>query len=1115
MANSFGLRLLGSVLVERDGEPLEGFKSRKALVLLGYLASQDEPVERGILTNLFWPDKPEARGRNNLSQVLHNLSTLWPNCLKTDFYTVQFSHSDGNWVDTKEFETLVEKGDPGSLALAAELYRGEFMHGFYLDDCPEFEQWLRVEQESWRRRIAQVLCPLVQNYAGQGNLELALEYATRLLTIDPCQEEIHRQKMSLLAQSGRRSAALTHFECCCQLLKDELGVEPEAETIALYEQIKTGVFNIDAGPVEAEQIPSSPTPTLLAFDNLPAQSTSFIGRDTELAVISKRLKDPACRLLSIIGMGGIGKTRLTLEAAATANTFRHGVCFIPLTSVRSPDFLISTIVDTLQFPLYGRGDPKAQLMNFLRDKELLLVMDNFDHLLAGVGLVTELLQRAPQIKILVTSRERLNLQEEWVLDLQGLPFPKGRGDGEIENYSAVQLFLQRAQQARADFWLTYMDKRAIARICRLVEGMPLGIELAASWTRTFSCEDIATEIEQNYNFLTTSLKNIPSRHRSLRAVFAHSWKLLSDKERCVYRKLSVFWGGFSRTSAEEVIGASAVVLSALVDKSLLSWTAPDRYEIHELLRQYAAEKLSKNPEDKRLIKVKHCQHHAAFLEVQVERVKHGRQQEALESISVEIDNIRAGWYWAVKHRREIEFEAYCEGLFLIHNMQSWFHEGEAVFRLAAANLRQTSGTGATSDQKSRQMLGKVLARQGVFCASLGRYDDARAILQEGLAIFEDPDIRRSSPLSLTYLGAIAWALADYNRARELCRESLAITRKLADRWKEALVYEYLGMIAISLADYREARTLAQRCLTIFREFGYRSGIAFSLNMLGIAVRNLGEYHQAKQICQESLAISQEIGDRWEEALSLQYLGMIAISLGEYVEAKKLAQKSASIYQEFDYRSGIAFSLNLVGIAARYLDEYAEARQVHTQVLQMCREMDYLLGVALASYYLGRTAHLQGDLAEAERYLTESLTIAKKLAYQRGVTQSLNILGNVAFAQGKYQQAKRYLVEALEMTQEMHAAPMTLDVLTGLAQLLAEEGENERAVALLALPLRHAASKQETKEKASRLYSQLSSQLPSQIVDIARQNGHADELEVVVAQILRELNGHQLAAGMLN
>ena len=290
MTNSFRLRLLGSVLVERDGEPLDGFKSRKALALLGYLSSQGEPVERSLLTNLFWPDKSETRARNNLSQVLHNLSSLWPDSLKTDFYTVQFIHSELNWVDTRALESLVKKGDLASLALAGELYRGDFMNGVYLDDCPEFEQWLRVEQESWRRRIIQILCPLIEAYAGQGELELALEQAARLLTIDPCHEETHRQKMSLLTQSGQRNAALTHFETCCQFLKEELGVEPEAETIALYKQIKTGLFEADPGQAELEEIPDPPAPTLLSFNNLPAQSTSFIGRDTELAVISKRIK---------------------------------------------------------------------------------------------------------------------------------------------------------------------------------------------------------------------------------------------------------------------------------------------------------------------------------------------------------------------------------------------------------------------------------------------------------------------------------------------------------------------------------------------------------------------------------------------------------------------------------------------------------------------------------------------------------------------------------------------------------------------------------------------------------------------------------------------------------
>ena len=1115
MVNVFRLRLLGSVQVERNEAPLEGFKSRKALALLGYLATQSHPVERGYLTSLFWPDKPEARARNNLSQILHNLLSLWPDCLKSDRFTVQFSPGHNDWVDTAEFTQLTTKKDPVSLALATELYQADFMAGMYMDDCSEFEQWLRLEQESWRQQVKQVLCQLVAHYTGRNELDQALQYATRLLAIDPCQEDIHRRKMQLLVQSGQRSAALAQYETCCRILNEEVGVTPEAETVALYEQIRTGVLSKEAGPVDipAPALDSAPAlaPTVLAFHNLPAQSTSFIGRETELAIIAKRLAEPACRLLTIIGLGGIGKTRLALEAATATQSFRDGVCFIPLASVRSTDFLISTIADTLNFPLYGRGDPKAQLMNFLSDKALLLVMDNFEHLLAGASLLADILERAPQVKILVTSRERLNLQEEWVLDLQGLPFPKGRGDGEIENYSAVQLFLQRAQQVRADFWLTYLEKRAIARICRLAEGMPLAIELAATWIRTFSCEDIATEIEQNYNFLTTSLQNVPKRHRSLRAVFVHSWNLLSDKERCVYRKLSVFWGGFSRQSAEEVVGASATLLSALVDKSLLRWTAPDRYQIHELLRQYAADKLSKNPEDKLLVKAKHCEHYATFLQRQESCLKKGKQKEALEAISLEIDNIRAGWYWAVKHRRESEFETYCEALFLIHNVQSWFHEGEAVFRLAAQNLRQTSDR----DCQTKKMLGKVLARQGVFCASLGRYDEARAIFEEGVAILEDPEIRQSSPLSLTYLGAIAWALGEYVEARQLCTESLAISWEMGDHWREALIYEYLGMIAISLAEYEEAKDLAQRCLTIFREFGYRSGIAFSLNLYGIAARNLGAYEEAKQVCQESLAIAREIGDRWEEALSLQYLGMIAISQGQYREAKALARKSVAIYREFDYRSGVSFSLNLVGIAARNLGEYEEAKQVHLEVLQTGKELDYPLGIALASYYLGRIAYLQGDHLAAEQWLTDSLAIAKKLAYQRGVTQSLNVLGNVAFAQGKYQEARQYLYEALKLTQDMNAAPMMLDILTGLAHLLVVDGQKERAIELLIFPLNHAASKKETKIKAHRLFSKLTPQLPRQIIETAQQKSKAVQLEEFVAEILKNGTGESVAMVYLN
>jgi predicted ATPase/DNA-binding SARP family transcriptional activator len=1113
MTHLFRFRLLGSVQIEQDGEPLQGFKSRKTLALLGYLASESQPVPRDFLADLFWPDLAEDRSRNNLSQALHNISTLWSGCFVADRQTIQFCCPTSTWLDIKVFDELVARGEVSSLVMAADLYRGEFMAGMYLDDCPEFEQWLRLEQEIWRRRVTQVLRNLVAHYTSRSKLEQALQFSSRLLVIDPGDEEGHRQKMLLLAQSGQRSAALAQFDTCHHFLVDELGVEPTKETIKLYEQIRAVELNQEAQLLEGQK---NGSPTLspvhvvssLAFNNLPIQATSFIGRETELALIDRYLANPTRRLITIVGLGGIGKTRLAIEAAAATGNFRHGVCFIPLTATNSVEFLVSTIADALNFPLYGRGEPKAQLMNYLNEKEMLLVMDNFEHLVAGAGLLVEILQCAPQIKILVTSRERLGLQEEWVLDLQGLPFPENEDSLQIENYSAVQLFLQRAQQVGADFWLRFLDKPAVTRICRLVEGLPLGIELAAAWTRTLSCQEIAAEIEKNYNFLTTSFQNIPERHQSMQAVFEHSWQFLLDEEKRVFRKLSIFRRGFSRKSAEQVAGASALLLSALVDKSLLRWTSADRYEMHELLRQYGATKLAEDPKEKDRVHYLHCKHYAAFLQEQEVHLKAGNQKEALEAISREIENVRAGWHWAITHRRAKEIEQYLESLFFFYNMQSRFQEGEAVFRQAATSLRKANGLKADSLGNIDRILGQVLARQGLFCASLGDYEKARGIMREGLGIFQNPDIRRDAPLSLNYLGAISLALGEYQEARQLCQECLMIAQERGDRWKEALALEYLGLIAISRSDYANAKELAQRSLAVFREFGYGSGIAGSLNILGIVARNLGGYAAAKKLCQESLVIAQEIGDRWEEALSLQYLSRIAISQGEYVEAKELAERSLAIYRKFDYTSGIALSLNLLGNAARYLGQYTEAKQLLQEVWQACQVLNYPLGTNLASYSLGYLAYLLGNYGEAQRWLTASLETAHKLAYQHGLIRSLNALGKVACALGGYKEARAYLYEALKVTQKIQAAPMILEVLTSLADLLIKEGRTVQAVELLTFPLGHAASKKETRDKASRLFTELAAKLPGQVIAAAQEKGKVDKLEERVAEILTQKMGEE-------
>ena len=368
------LRLLGPVQVERDGEPVGGFESRKALALLGYLALQGQPVPREHLVDLLWGDKTEARGRANLSWVLNRISTLLPGCLQADRHTVQFQGAAPYWLDIVAFGELEAQGEATSLAAAVELYRGEFLEGLYLHGCAEFEIWLVGERERWRQRVARVLEALVTHHSRRGEHPQGLRFAQRLLALEPWREETHRQVMRLLAYGDQRGAALAQYETCCRVLAEELGVEPAVETTQLYEQIRDGELEI---PV--------PLPAVTRKHNLPAQLTPFVGREAELAEIAERLQDPACRLLTLVGPGGCGKTRLALEAAAgQLDNYFHGVFFVSLAPLQSVDGIVPTVAEAIGFQFYTAAEaaePQQQLLDYLRQKAMLLILDNCEHLL--------------------------------------------------------------------------------------------------------------------------------------------------------------------------------------------------------------------------------------------------------------------------------------------------------------------------------------------------------------------------------------------------------------------------------------------------------------------------------------------------------------------------------------------------------------------------------------------------------------------------------------------------------------------------------------------------------------------------------------------------------------
>lgn len=1138
MEITYRLRLLGTIQIEKNERPVQGLDSRKGLALLGYLASHNQPVSRSQLAGLFWGDKSEARGRRNLSRELSQLSAHLSDCFETDYHTVRFQSGAGYWIDVLAFAELVKAGGvkfgagkisletapstanlkssevwlpardpnihPDKLGEAAALYQGEFMAGYFLDGCPEFETWLVSQQEEWRRRVTVVLEKLIGTYAHQDQDDQAEFYVRRWLAIEPWRERAHRYLMALLARNGQRSAALAQYETCRRVLADELAAEPGSQTVTLYEQIRTGQFGEDveqpgrsSTSAQARQDEilavsrSAPTPVPAFALRVPTPSTPFINRTAELTQLFQFLQDPDYRLITVIGAGGIGKTRLTLQVTlqligqlprsevggiVRQTGFVHGIYFVPLSSLSSAEFLVSAVAEALNFSFYSGADQTSQLLNYLREKQLLLILDNFDHLLAGTDLLVDILTYAPDVKILVASRERLNLQEEYLLPLRGMSIPSnGTGQKEklakmLEEYSAVELFLQHARTVNPNFTPSEEEQASVIRICQLLDGIPLAIELAAAWVRLLSCREIAREIERNLDFLSTSLRNVPPRHRNLRAVFDYSWQFLSVEEKRVFRQLAVFRGGFQREAADLVIEANLATLLAFVDKSLLRRSDQDRFDLHAVLGQYAAEKLNEVPQEKISVHERHCDYYTAFLQQRKALLEGEKQKEALLEISVEIENIRAGWRWAIERGKITAIEESLDGLFHFYDMRSWFQEGAETFGYAARQLvgalrrgdgeeEQSTETTVTLakqeaaeaaqqlitrklgepvtpvilpfsqslDPKFQLVMGKILARQGWFTFQSGQHELAKAVLQESLAILHHlkaaPDSQRALIFSLNYLGAIHRHLGEYTSAEYYLQESITICRKVGDQFGLSIALNIFSQVASLQGNYRQARQFGQESLAIKRKIGDRRGIAFSLINLGRVALALTEYRQAKEHFEESLAIHQEIDDPRSMALCLNYLGDVALALEEYEVAQRLNQ--------------------------------------------------------------------------------ESLTTFKEIGNQWGIISALTSLGQVFSAVGQYQAAKATFDDALKLAMEIKATPLAMEVLLGMAALLIETDQSEQALKILALVFKHPASSRDTQDKAAHLLPQLGSQLP---VDATKKLGIGHQiktLESVVEELLQD------------
>ncbi len=1043
------------------GKPVS-FATDKARALLAYLAVEaDHPHRREALAGLLWPDQPEAKARHSLRQALSHLRQAIGDCPQQPYLlvtrdTVQFDPACDYRLDTAAFSSLVQEcaRHPHRRVGACYpclrrmeqmtgLYRGDFLEQFFISDSSAFEEWALLKREWLRLQLVQVLTNLAEYYEQRGELDRAREYVRKQVRLEPWHEEAHRQLMRLLALDGQRSAALAQYETCHQAMTKELGAEPAPATVALYGKIRAGTLE-------------HPKP----LHNLPAFPTTFVGREKELAELAELLANPACRLVTLVGPGGIGKTRLALQAASNQiGVFSHGVYFAPLADVHSTDLLILAIANALRLQFSGSQAPKEQLQSHLRQRELLLVLDNMEYLLKASPILTELLNCAPGLTLLATSRERLNLQEEWVYQLDGLTYPSPLlplpSSLAPTTYTAIDLFQQRALQVQRQFSLEEQAP-AVIRIVQLVEGLPLGIELSAAWVGIRPCAEIAQELERALDILASSLRNVPKRQQSIRATFEYSWRLLSEPERQVLAGLSVFKGGFTQSAAAPVANASPDLLTALCQKSLLRCEADGRFYLHHLLQQYAAEKLGE-AQQAQAARARHAHYHAAFLQQREQALQGPGQKEAAEAIAADIENVHAAWQWAITQENYELIEAPIGSLYYFYDMRSWFQQAHQIFEQLVQTLQAAGGA-------PERLLGQALVRLGGISFRLGLYKAARELLQQGIAILDRLGDQTELAFALIALGHVALYQHGHDEARQCYETSLALHTQQDNQPGLAEALNSLGVVLRERGQYAEARQALEQALDIGKKLGNRWRVSFFLNNLGIVARMMGDYAQAGQCYQESLALKQEFGDLRGAAISLNNLGNIATAIGELDEAQRLHQESLKICQDIGDQLGIARSLNNLGMVAHTLGEYKKAKQLHQQ----------------------------------------SLAIKQEIGDQRGAVHSLKHLGKADAELGHYQPARQHLRQALQQATELKATPLALDILKEIAELMAKEGNPHRAIQLLALVRHHPSGEQATQDQAGQLLDSLSSQLSPQERAAAEQAGSSQSLETIVAELTRPL-----------
>jgi predicted ATPase/DNA-binding SARP family transcriptional activator len=919
------ISVLGTAHYTRGGRPVGDGLYSKAAGLLVYLAMEsDRPHGRAMLAELLWPGQDGERSRHSLRQALSTIRRVLDDDLGQPLLlatreSIQFNRESGARIDAArmvELDAVCERHDhealercPGCVARLEELvglYRGDFLTGFPIGDSEGFENWLVVWQQRLRQLAIDAWGTIASWYEVRGDLDRASDAIAHQIAIAPWLEASYRRQMDLLWRQGKRLEALALFERCQTVLDEELGDEPEAETVALFDLIASS-----KAPPHGEVRRPGWTHTL------PIAQDRLIGRQRDLQQIGDLLARRDCRLLTLTGPGGCGKTRLAMALTEKqAELGVRDVHVVALAPIAEPGQVAQAIAAELGVSVHGTSNARQQLLAWARDRSLFLMLDNAEHLVEDLDIVPALLQASPGIQILVTSRERLQVRGEWLHEVNGLDVP-GDGDARPEEFGAVELLVERLHQAGMTTAADPSNSATLRDICQLVDGMPLAIELAAAWARTLPLEEIANQIRANLDFLATSMRDVEPRHRSMRAVFEQTWQMLTPLEQGGYCRLTVFEEGFRLDAAWAVAQANTAKLDLLVGKSLVVQLGDGTYRLHPVLRQYGRERLEEDSDTAAALHERHARWYLGRLARWEDELTGKNQRVALAEIVRDMGNIQAAWGWAVRRRDFTMVLESAHALWLVYAIRGSMREGEAAFGAAVAAFSESTAADGDDHRERIQALATSLMRQGGFLSGVGRYDEGIALIERSLELLDAETQGSERGLALNMLAAAYKMKGNLGHSRELLEESLQVFQSVHDRWGTAFSLNDLGLISHLMKDEVEAETFCEQGRAMFRSIGDRRGNAFATFNLGLIASSQGEHTRSQRLFRESLALRQDSHDQWGIAASLVQLAAEARNVGSPLEAQRLYLRALQVAWESTVTPMVLDAM--VGLATLKLD----------------------------------------------------------------------------------------------------------------------------------------------------------------------------------------------------